>query len=257
MKTAIITGASSGLGRETAIQIADRFAGIQEIWLIARRKDRLELLSAELPVPVRVFVLDLCKKEELEQLEDALKTSRPEVKFLVNAAGYGKIGPVGGVSLEAETGMVALNCEALCAVTHLVLPYMTRESRIMQFASGAAFSPQPGFAVYAATKAFVLSYSRALGAELKHRRIAVTAVCPGPVRTEFHQIAESTGHVPIYKRLAMADPRKVVKLAIRDSMMGKPLSIYGLPMKAFHLAGKLLPHQMILTVIERFQNTDQ
>lgn len=257
MKTAIITGASSGLGREAAIQIADRFPGIQEIWLIARRKDRLERLSSELPVPVRIFALDLCEKEALEQLEKALKSSRPEVKFLVNAAGYGKTGPAGGVSLKEETGMIALNCEALCAVTHLVLPYMAGESRILQFASGAAFSPQPGFAVYAASKAFVLSYSRALGAELKHQHIAVTAVCPGPVRTEFHQRAGSAGHLPIYKKLVMAEPEKVVRLAIRDSMMGKALSIYGLPMKAFHLAGKILPHQLILTVMEQLQNSKQ
>lgn len=253
MKTAIITGASSGLGREAAIQIADRFSGIQEIWLIARRRDRLENLAKELPVPTRIFALDICEKTSLEQLEAAFEAEKPEIKFLVNAAGYGKLAPVGTIGLEEETGMVALNCQALCAVTHLALPYMAKESRILQFASGAAFSPEPGFAIYSASKAFVLSYSRALNAELKKKGICVTAVCPGPVRTEFHQVAISEGHLPIYKILAMADPRKVVKLAIRDSMMGKSLSIYGLSMKAFFLAGKILPHELIIHVIGLFQ----
>lgn len=147
--------------------------------------------------------------------------AQANVKLLVNASGFGKIGTVGNLPLDDETGMVELNCEALCAVTHMVLPYMSENSRILQFASAASFLPQPGFAIYAATKAFVLSYSRALREELRPRRIGVTAVCPGPVKTEFFDIAETTGEIPLYKRLVMADPHKVVKLAIRDCMVGK------------------------------------
>ena len=115
------------------------------------------------------------------------------------------------LALDEETGMIDVNCRALTAVTRLVLPYMSENSRILQFASAAAFLPQPRFAVYAATKAFVLSYSRALAMELKPRQICVTAVCPGPVKTEFFDIAETTGEIPLYKRLVMADPKKVVK----------------------------------------------
>lgn len=251
MKIAIVTGASSGMGRETAIQLADRFGGMSEIWLVARREERLQALAKELPVPVRVFPLDLTKKEDRETLRRALQEQKPEVKFLVNASGYGKIGRVGTVSLEEETGMVALNCEALCAVTHLVLPYLGSHSRILQFASAASFLPQPGFAVYAATKSFVLSYSRALGEELKERGIKVTAVCPGPVKTEFFTLAETTGKIPLYKRLAMAKPEKVVRLAIRDSILGKPVSVYGGLMKAFWLFSKLVPHEIILRLMKR------
>ena len=170
---------------------------------------------------------------------------------LVNASGYGKIGPVERLSLEEETGMVALNCQALCAVTRLVLPYMARKGRIIQFASAAAFLPQPDFAVYAATKSFVLSYSRALNSELKPREICVTAVCPGPVKTEFFDIAETTGSIPLYKRLVMAKPEKVAALALRDSMMGKTVSVYGPLMKAFWLISKILPHGLLLTVMEQ------
>lgn len=246
MKIAIVTGASSGMGRETAIQLADRFGGMSEIWLVARRMDRLKDLADVLPVPSRCFSLDLTKQEDLKELQEALAACKPEVKILVNASGYGKIGRVGTVPLEEETGMPRLNCEALCAVTHLALPYMAKNGRIIQFASSAAFLPQPGFAIYAATKAFVLSYSRALNEELKDRGIRVTAVCPGPVKTEFFSIAETTGKIPLYKRLTMADPIKVVRLAIRDSIIGKSVSVYGLTMKAFFLLSKIVPHSLIL-----------
>ena len=137
--------------------------------------------------------------------------------------------------------MVRLNCEALCGVTSAVLPYMSRESRIIQFASAAAFLPQPGFAVYAATKAFVLSYSQALNSELKPRGITVTAVCPGPVATEFFQVASPSGILPLYKRLSMARPEKVV---------GKTISVYGPLMKAFFLLCRLVPHRFLLGVME-------
>lgn len=172
------------------------------------------------------------------------------MKILVNAAGYGKIGRVGENDMADECGMIRLNCEALCAVTHLVLPYMSRNSRIIQYASAAAFLPQPGFAVYAATKAFVLSYSRALASELKEREICVTAVCPGPVKTEFFDIAETNAAIPFYKKLVMANPRRVVKKAIRDSMAGRTVSVYGIVMNGFCVLAKLVPHGCLLAAME-------
>lgn len=251
MKIGIVTGASSGMGRETVLQLAGQFA-FDEIWVIARREERLLALSRQVKTPLRLFPLDLEQPEDLAFLENALKESAPEVKFLVNAAGYGRIGPVGSISREEETGMIRLNCGALCALTHMVLPYMPRNSRILMFASAAAFAPQPDFAVYAATKAFVLSYSRALGAELAKRDIAVTAVCPGPVKTEFFDLAQMTGEIPIYKLLVMANPRRVVAKAIRDSIAKRPLSVYGPAMKAFLLLSRLLPHQAIFWAMEKF-----
>lgn len=253
MKIALITGASSGMGKEAVFQIADRFSGIDEIWMIARRKERLEELEGHVPVALRSFGLDLTKETDLSVLKQALEQEKPDVKILINSAGFGKIGFVGKLDLESETGMIRLNCESLCAVTHLVLPYMSANSRILQLASSAAFLPQPKFAIYAATKSFVLSYSRALGAELKKRKIYVTAVCPGPVETEFFDIAQTTGHIALYKRLMMADPKKVVRLALRDSMMGKPISVYGGMMKAFYVLSKVVPHQWLLTFITDFK----
>jgi short-subunit dehydrogenase len=246
MKIAIVTGASSGMGKEFVMQIADRFNGIEEIWAIARRQESMEAMSPLVPVRLRVFPIDLTKESSLMSLRETFKKERPEIKWLINAAGYGKIGPVGSVNLGDEMGMVDLNCRALIAVTHMVLPYMSSNSRIIQFSSAASFLPQPGFAIYAATKSFVLSYSRALNEELNKKGIYVTAVCPGPVRTEFFDIAETTGEIPIYKKVVMADPKKVVRLALRDSMMGRPVSVYGGTMKAVRFATKAMPHSLIL-----------
>jgi short-subunit dehydrogenase len=246
MKIAIVTGASSGMGKEFVMQIADRFNGIEEIWAIARRQEAMESLAPLVPVRLRIFPLDLTRESCLSSLQDTLEKEKPEIKWVINAAGYGKIGSVGSVSLGDEMGMVDLNCRALIAVTHIVLPYMSTNSRIIQFASAASFLPQPGFAIYAATKSFVLSYSRALNVELNKKGIYVTAVCPGPVKTEFFDIAETTGEIPFYKKVVMADPKRVVRLALRDSMMGRSVSVYGGTMKALRLAAKAMPHSLIL-----------
>jgi short-subunit dehydrogenase len=208
----------------------------------------MEAMAPLVPVRLRIFSIDLTKESSLMSLRDTLKKEKPEIKWLINAAGYGKIGSVGSVNLGDEMGMVDLNCRALIAVTHMVLPYMSQNSRIIQFASAASFMPQPGFAIYAATKSFVLSYSRALNVELNKKGIYVTAVCPGPVRTEFFDIAETTGEIPIYKKVVMADPKKVVRLALRDSMMGRSVSVYGGTMKAIRFAAKAMPHSLILRI---------
>lgn len=257
MKIAIVTGASSGMGRETILQLADRFGALDEIWAIARRTERLEDLKTQVPIRLRSIPLDLEQPESWEMLKELLEQHCPDVKFLVNSAGYGKIGAIGSLPLKDETGMPALNCMALCAVTNVVLPYLSKNSRIIQYASAASFVPQPGFAIYGATKAFVLSYSRALNMELRPRGIYVTAVCPGPVKTEFFDVAESTGKkVPLYKQLTMANPRNVVALALRDSMMGKSVSVYGVLMKSFQLITKILPHDMVLNIMARINGQE-
>lgn len=253
MMIAVVTGATSGMGRESAIQLWEQFGGLDEIWAVGRRKERLEQLKHSIGIPVRTFSLDLTKEADRGILKTALDQARPRVKFLVNAAGFGKIGCVKELSLSDQTGMAELNCTALTAVTAMVLPFMPENSRIIQYASSAAFLPQPGFAVYAATKAYVVSYSRALNRELKDQGITVTAVCPGPVKTEFFDIAQTTGEIPLYKQFVMAKPERVVKKAIRDSVAKRELSVYGWTMKAFYLLAKLLPHRLILDVMERIE----
>ena len=248
-KIAIVTGASSGMGREMVYLLADHFAALEEIWVVARRKERLEELVGKVPVRLRILPLDLTSEEDLGALSVLLKREQPNVKILVNGAGYGKTGAVGTIRRDLSVGMVQLNDEALVAVTEMVLPYISKNSRIIQFASAAAFMPQPGFAVYAASKSFVLSYSRALAVELKKNNIYVTAVCPGPVETEFFGIALDGGKLAPINKLTMAEPKKVVKKALMDSMKGKRISVYGPWMKAFYVLCRIVPHEILMGFI--------
>jgi len=250
MNIAIITGASSGMGKEAAKQIDNIYTdGIDEIWLIARRTSRLENLSMCLKHKSRVFSLDLTRDSSFNELKLALNEHDPNVKMLVNAAGFGIIGDFIDSKYTGQSGMVRLNCEALTKVTHIVLNYMVPDSRIIQFASSAAFMPQSGFAVYAASKAYVLSFSRALNQELKKYNISVTAVCPGPVDTEFFDIAEKDNNSLAIKKYFMAKTKNVVKKAMIDSYHRKSVSIYSLPMQLFYILAKMIPHEFLLKIM--------
>ena len=145
--------------------------------------------------------------------------------------------------------MIRLNCEALTRVTYLVLPYMSRGSFIYQMASSAGFAPQPNFTVYAATKAYVKSFSIALRQELAGQGIKVTAVCPGPVKTEFFDRAYEQEEMKFYKRFVMADPKKVVSKAIRDARKNKAVSVYGITMKVTRIICKILPGKWIAKIM--------
>lgn len=248
MKIAVVTGASSGLGREFVRQLPHCMKQLDEIWVLARRADRLRKLAGKSPVPVRCFPTDLTHKKGLKVFQKALAGARPDIRVLINCAGYGKVGSSMKGGLDAQTGMIDLNCRALTRMTLLCIPHMKPGARIINLASAAAFSPQPGFNIYAATKAYVLSFSRGLNAELKGRQISVTAVCPGPVDTEFFLISGSNNSTA--KRAVMAKPSDVVTKALRDAKKRKELSIYGLPMKGAYLACRLLPHRMIIRAMQ-------
>lgn len=256
MKIAIVTGASSGMGKEFAQQIARRYSGLQEIWVIARRKEKLDALAEEIErtysVSVKVLALDLTKDVAIEQLNRELAKAEANVKLLVNSAGFGKIGCFKDGVRREQAEMVRLNCEALVAVTSVVLPFMSRNSRIIQLASTAAYLPQPYFAVYAATKAFVYSFSKALNKELKAQEIYVTAVCPGPVKTEFFHVAETHARRAAYKKYFMYDAKDVVTKALMDSAAGFSESICGISMQGLKAICKLIPHDFLLEMMARF-----
>lgn len=246
---AVITGASSGIGREFARQIAAAYPSLSEIWVLARRLTALHELEAELPgKKVRTLPLDLTEDTALETLEALLKKERPCIRILVNSAGCGKSGPVESQDWKDASRMLDVNCRALTAVTMLCLPYLKKGSRVIQIDSGSAFLPQPGFAVYAASKAYVLSFDQALGAELKGRGITVTSVCPGPVDTEFFQ----TGGITLspLKKIFLARPQRVVRKALFDAEAGKGLSL-GWSMKLLRLLGSVLPQKLILEVMRK------
>lgn len=253
MNIIIITGASSGIGREFARQMDGHFSRIDEFWLVARSQDRLLKLAGSLRHKTRIFAMDITRKDSLDILEDAAFEQNAAVRMLINCAGYGIMGNFSEQDALLETGMIRINCEALTDLTHRMIPYMRWGSRIIQLASSAAFLPQPGFAVYAATKAYVLRFSRALGEELRNAGIYVTSVCPGPVDTPFFDIAEATGSTLAAKKYIMVDAGQVVSQALKDSYHRRPMSVCSLPVKAFHVLSKALPHGILLNVLDQMK----
>ena len=247
MNIAIVTGASSGMGREFVLQLPG-YVRVDEIWAVARRKDALEKLKEESKVPVRPLVLDLCAGESFEALAALLEEEKPQVELLVNAAGFGKFGDFDRVSLEEDLRMIDLNCKALVAVTRLVLPYMGRGSHVLQLDSLSAFQPVPYITTYGATKAFVLSYTRAMNAELKERGIRMMAMNPGWVKTEFFNHAFRTNNrVQYFDRLYEAD--EVVATGLRDLYRGKKdYSVHGFPTRMQVRMVKLLPHNLLMGI---------
>lgn len=241
MKIALITGASSGMGREYAKQI-DKMKECDEIWIVARREERLNVLKDELSTVTRVLPFDLTDGVQLGSLIEAVKSSGAEVKYLVNAAGFGKFGDYSEVSLSDIAGMIDLNDKALTLITAALIPQMKRGSHVIEMCSISAYLPLENMSVYAASKAYVLSYCYALRRELKRTGITVTAVCPGWVDTEFAACAHNGDGVngpKDLKPITTAD--KVVRRAIKAANKNKPVSIYGATWKAMHVMTKIFP----------------
>lgn len=249
MNIAIITGASSGIGMEFAFQMDEHFDSIDEFWFIARSHDKMKEISKALRHKVRILAMDITNEAQLDRLDDTIREKRAVIRMLINCAGYGIMGNFAGQNLKDELGMIRLNCEALTSITHRLIPYMRRGSRIIQMASSAAFLPQPDFAVYAATKAYVLSFSRAIGEELKASGIYVTSVCPGPVDTPFFDIAEKSGTTLRVKKYTMVSAEEVVRLALLDSYHKKSVSVCSMPIRTFQVLSKLVPHGLMLDIM--------
>ena len=246
MNIAIITGASSGMGREFVLQLS-KYVHVDEIWAIARREDALRSLKTT--IPVRPICLDLCENSSFSALRTLLSEEKPNVKLLVNAAGFGKFGAFQKVPLEDDLRMIDLNCKALVAVTRLTLPYMGPGSHILQLDSLSAFQPVPYITTYGATKSFVLSYTRAANRELKGSGIRMMAMNPGWVKTEFfnHAFQTNCAEVQYFDRLWEA--KDVVATGLRDLYRTKKdYSIHGLPVRMQVRLVKLLPHNMVMNI---------
>lgn len=252
MGIAIITGASSGMGRELAIQIAQK-EHFDEIWVIARREQALAELKKTIEemaeTTVRPIELDLTKQESFDAYKALLEKEKPDVAFLANVAGFGKFGRYDQISLEDCMGMIDLNVKALVTMTQLTLPYMKRGSKILQLDSLSAFQPVPYINVYGATKAFVLNYSRALNRELKTEGIRVMSVNPGWVKTEFFDHATVTSNDAVTYFNHMYEAKDVMKTAIRDLYhTKKDVSIHGFRIRMQVLGVKLLPHKLVMNI---------
>lgn len=245
---ALITGASSGLGREFARLLARE--AVDELWLVARRGERLRELSAELAVPCRIFVLDLTQEASLEELSAALSAEPPVVRYLVNAAGFGRIGMAADIGAATTGRMIALNCRAAAELTERALPYMERGSRVLEIASCAAFQPIPYLAAYAATKAFLLRYSRALAAEVAARGITVTAICPYWIRdTEFIHEAKKTDRRGLFRGFPLAtDQKTVARRSLWAAEHGFTVFTPDLVSTLHRVVTSILPHRLMIAL---------
>lgn len=246
MRIAIITGASAGLGEEFALQMGNYFTDIDAVWLIARRREKLETLAQKLSgvLPV-IFPLDLCDKASFSALEEKLNAEKPDVRLLINNAGIGFLGNLGEDEVSRQVNMTDLNVTALTAVTHLVLPHMGRDGRIINVSSIASFCVNPRMTVYSSSKAYVSSFTRGLAHEVKDRGIRVTAVCPGPMATEFLGIGGISGNSKTFETLPYCAPKKVVAGTLKASRAGRlfhtPTAFY----KLYRILAKILPHALV------------
>jgi len=248
MQIAVITGASSGLGREFVKQICEK-EKLDSIWIIARRENRLKEIADKYPGLIRPTPLDLTKSESFSSFKAILEKEKPDIKILINASGFGKIGNYANIYEQDNNDMIDLNCKALVSMTLLCLPYMKKGSRILEICSSSAFQPLPSLNVYASTKAFILSYSRALRRELFKRGIHVTAICPYWIKdTEFIPVAKDTANSSAIRHFPLASKSEnVARYALWCSKYNFPVSTPGIVCFLQRIAAKIIPRELIIS----------
>jgi len=244
--SALITGASAGIGREFARQLAGRASSLL---LVARRQERLEELRDELTkrepnLKIHIRATDLSDDRAVIELFDWLEREKIPIDLLINNAGLGDVGPFATGELPRVKEMLAVNVMALTLLTRLLLPGMIAQRRgaILNVSSTAGFLPIAGFAVYAATKAYVTSFSEAIRAELHGTGVTVTSLCPGPVHTEFTQVAARPGakrdRTPEFVHVSAEEVARAGLAAIER---GRPLVIPGFIMKLGMFLVRIMP----------------
>lgn len=240
MGIAIITGASSGIGAQFARELK-KSLGINEFWFIARREEKMRELAEELDVKAKIIEADLASDKGIDTVRAALEEEKPIVSYLVNAAGFGNFGTFAELPEREAASMIDLNCKALVLITHMVIPYMERGGRIIEMGSGSCFTPLPAFNVYAASKSFVLHYTKALNYEIHSLGLRATCFCPGWVKTEFIGKATMGERTEPKKFSPLLDCEHVVRGCVKAARRGKAMYVVGMFTKFQHLLFKLLP----------------
>jgi uncharacterized protein len=252
--TILITGASAGIGTELARQLAQRGHGLT---LVARRQDRLDEIAGELRsahgVDVDVHACDLADEDGRAALIAALQSAGKHVAAVCNNAGYGTFGKFWELPREGETNQVRLNCLALVDLTHAFLPAMVQrgEGAILEVGSMAAFQPIPWNSTYAATKAFVLSFTEGVSAELAGTGVSVTVLCPGPVNTEFSEVAGVADEHSSLPHFLTQEADEVAQAGIDGMLEGKRVVFTGLPHRVMAQAGRFTPRMGLLPVMNK------
>ena len=247
MNIAVITGASSGLGEQFALKTDKQYPEIEEIWLIARREDKLKALSEKLSKKAKIISLDITDSEAMKKYSLLLNEEKPNIKLLINNAGFGKLGDFDSMAPEDTGAMIRLNCEALTVITSLSLPFMSENGEIINSCSIASFAPNTRMAVYSSTKAYVMSFSRALREELKPRKINVLAACPGPMDTEFLPVAGiEKGSSRTFDTLPRVKPDEMAENSLKASKRKKAVYTNKAFYKFYRILAKLLPHSLVM-----------
>lgn len=247
MPVAIITGASAGLGSKFLKHMSKVYPEIDEYWVIARRIDKLEAYKEQYPdKKVVPLSYDLSKEETYPEFQAYLKEMNPDVKLLINNAGVGDLGDFATSDYPKQMLQCNLNVRGLTVITNLVLKYMKEGSAVINVASIASFVPNANMAVYCSTKAYVVSFSRAIRFELKKRRINVLAVCPGPMATEFLDVANITGRSKTFETLPYCKPDDVAYKSLKAAKKGKGIYTNKLFFKFYRILAKILPHRWLM-----------
>ena len=241
-RIALITGASRGLGHALTAAAAAAMPELEELWLLSRSIVVSEELTAACGGRrLRALCLDLCDPAAFAALREQLDEAKADIRLLINNAGCGFLSDVADSPARWIAAMTDLNARALSLVTNLALPHMTGGSHILNVASIAAFCPTPRMTVYSATKAYVTAFSRGLREELRPRGISVTAVCPGPMATDFLDAGHIRGNSRTFAVLPYCDPRRVARGAVRAALRGRAVYTPRVFYKLYRGLTKVLP----------------
>lgn len=249
---ALITGANSGLGKEFVRQLLQE--DVDEIWAIARDKEKLEKLIDEYGEKIKCFSMDLTERKNISLLQKQLEAeTNISIRFLVNNAGFAKFCSYDDLSVEESLNMIDLNIGAVVSVGLVCIPYMGAGSYLINIASQASFFPLPYQNIYSSTKVFVRNYTRALNVELRDRGVHAIAVCPGWIDTGLFERAMIGAKKATNRFNGIVKPDVVVKKAVKDAKKEKDLSIFGGTVKMTHILSKIIPQRLVMFLWIRLQ----
>ncbi len=244
---AIVTGASSGLGKEF-VKLLVNDKNIDEIFVLARSKDKLNELKTDYGDKIKPYPTDLSDINNIKSFGKVLEEEKPNIKILVNNAGFAKFCSYDDISIDETINMINLNISGVVAMGLVCIPFMNKNSHIINIASQASFQPLPYQNVYSSTKVFVKNYSRALNVELKEKGICVTAVCPGWIKTNLFERGCINAKKGTTKFAYMVTPDVIAKKALKDAYKNKDISVYGLYVNFCRFLSKFLPEKVVMKI---------